>query len=85
MANQLQVIELHRKHPDWTSAQIAKRIDAAPAYVRATAYRKGLQLPGCKSSHPKPDGLIALGRAAREAGLTVDRIVELHRAGALRQ
>lgn len=46
MATKRQVIELHRKHPDWTDRQIAEAIpgECSAAYVRATARRNGLTL-----------------------------------------
>ena len=69
MATQQEVLELHRSNPDMSAVAIANRLDCGSGYVRATAKRLKLSLP-----HHKPDSLIALGRAARDAGLTVEKI-----------
>lgn len=36
------VIALHRKNPDWNSAQIAAKLGVGSAYVRKTLYRAGV-------------------------------------------
>ena len=74
MADQQQVLELHREHPDWAAPQIAAQLGCSAGYVRATAHRAGIKLPA-----GQPDGLLALGWAAREAGLTVEQIRQLGR------
>lgn len=85
MANQAQVLELHQKYPSWGASQIAERLGCTSAYVRATATRKGITLPGSRIvKPPQPESLVALGIAARAVGLTVQRIAELARIGALR-
>lgn len=78
MADQRQVRELHLKYPTWGAVQIAKRLGCQSAYVRATATRQGITLPGSRTMKPaKPETLIQLGRAARDAGLTVADIENL--------
>ena len=44
MATKHQVIDLHQKHPQWNSVQIAKALNCDSAYVRATFQRNGLAL-----------------------------------------
>ena len=86
-----QVIDLHRKHPDWTSKQVAiaiiganvsfEQLERTSGWVRATASRNGIQF--CRTvrppKEPKPhfDSIWALGRAARAAGLTVADIIDI--------
>lgn len=78
MTDQRQVRELHKKHPTWGAVQIAKRLGCQSAYVRATATRQGITLPGSKTvKPPKPETLVQLGMAARAAGLTVADIENL--------
>jgi hypothetical protein len=72
MADQKQVLEKHRQHPDWNVNQIAASLDCTAGYVRATAQRLNLRLP-----YARPDSLTALGAAARDAGLTVAGIKAL--------
>lgn len=74
MATKAQVLELHRKYPEWTSVDIAERLNCESAYVRATFYRNGLQL----TKRPV-NGIYALGRAAKMAGLTVQAIEAMAR------
>ena len=77
MADYRQVIELHRKQPQLNASQIAARLDCTSAYVRATAQRRRLKLPGCTLAPRDADSLIALGQAARSVGwLTVEAIIE---------
>lgn len=80
MASQKLVRELHTKRPHWSAVLIAAELNCNSGYVRATARRLGLTLP-----HHKPDSLISLGIAARDAGLTVERIKELGRDMAVRR
>lgn len=66
MADQSQVVALHRKHPDWDAIKLAAQLRCSSGYVRATAQRKRLKLP-----NSRPDSITALGHAARDAGLSV--------------
>jgi len=93
MANQQQVIDLHQKHPEFTSKQIAaailgagaedyQRLTSTDGWVRRTAQRKGIQLAKVPTKprvhrEPRPDGLLALGRACRAAGLTLADIKDI--------
>ena len=38
------VVRTHLDHPDWTAPEIAARLGCNPAYVRATAQRRKLEL-----------------------------------------
>jgi hypothetical protein len=69
MTDQSQVVALHRKHPDWNAVKLAAQLRCSSGYVRATAQRKRLKLPGSRS-----DSITALGHAARDAGLSVSDI-----------
>jgi hypothetical protein len=71
------ILEIHRRHPRLTAPKIAQRLNCHPTHVRKIARRLDLKLY-------QPEGLYRLGQAARDAGLTVDRIAELKRMGALR-
>lgn len=85
MADQFQVIALHQKYPSLNGPQIAARLGCTSAYVRAAARRNGITLPGARTAYSlQSDSIKALGVAARAAGLTVQRIEELARIGALR-
>lgn len=64
MATQDQVRALHDANPQLTAAEIAKTLDCNPAYVRATAQRLRISLP------KKNEGVIRLGHAAQDAGMT---------------
>lgn len=46
MATKDQVIELHRANPDMNSVDLARLLNCAPGYIRATARREGLTLAG---------------------------------------
>lgn len=54
MADYRQVIELHRKYPQLTAAQIAERLGCLPAYVRAVAQRNLFKLPGSRPVKRSP-------------------------------
>lgn len=75
MATYEQVLELHRRNPEFGAKAIAAALDCSSAYVRATAARRKIKLP-----HSKPDGIKALGRAARDAGLTVEQIKRMKKS-----
>lgn len=81
MANKHQVIELFKKNPDCTSGEIADVLDCDSAYVRATLTRAGLKLVGSYQYRDPSSrkGLLALGRAAQRAGLTVGDIERMKR------
>jgi hypothetical protein len=75
MTNQSQVVALHRKHPKWSASDIAKRLGCLPAYVRATGKRRGLNFAKAKVEREAvPESIVQLGRAARDAGLSVSDI-----------
>lgn len=42
MATKHQVLALYRQNPNWSSSDIAAKLDCHPAYVRATITRNGL-------------------------------------------
>jgi DNA-directed RNA polymerase specialized sigma24 family protein len=74
---QQQVIEYFHKNPGCTSSEIADEFDCDSAYVRATLRRAGLRLNGSHVDPGRRRGLLALGRAAQRAGLTVDDIQKM--------
>jgi hypothetical protein len=79
MATQEQVLHAHRDHPKWTDLQIAKHLDCSAGYVRRSAQRLNIVLPGRRG-----DSISALGNAAREAGMTLADIAaweKAHRKG----
>ena len=41
----VEVIRVHRLHPDWCSTEIALHLGLHSAYVRKAAAREGLTLP----------------------------------------
>lgn len=51
MANKQQVLDLHRRHPDWTYQRIALEIGALPQYVCAVFRRNGI--PIVRKKDPK--------------------------------
>jgi hypothetical protein len=75
MATKDQVIFTHKLHPDWSSQQIADKLDCDSAYVRATFKRNGLKsAPRITRSY-----IVALGEAAHMAGLTIRDLETLAR------
>src|SRR5258708_4767028 len=85
MADQNQVGKLHHEHPGWAATQSAARLGCMPEYVRATGRRCGLTFAKTRAERQiKPESLIALGMAAREAGLSVADIQSLSRGRAAR-
>lgn len=81
MADQSQVVRIHRKNPRLTAPQIAARLGCLPEYVRATGRRRGLTLAKALiRREPQPDSLIMLGLAARAAGLNVEQIAAIAQA-----
>lgn len=72
MTDQSQVVALHRKYPKWSATDIANRLGCMPAYVRATGKRRGLNFAKAKVERETvPESIVQLGRAARDAGLSV--------------
>lgn len=43
------VIRIHKAHPDWCSADIARELNCFAGYVRETAKRRSLNLPKARS------------------------------------
>lgn len=72
MTDQSQVVALHRKYPKWSATDIANRLSCMPEYVRATGKRRGLTFGKAKGERETvPESIVQLGRAARDAGLSV--------------
>lgn len=44
MTTKHEVINMHRRNPTWTGADIAQALGCSSAYVRATARRNGIAL-----------------------------------------
>lgn len=81
MTTKHHVIAAFQKNPNATSHEIADQLDCDPAYVRATLRRAGLKLAGSigRENYRNRKGVLALGYAAKAAGLTVgdiERIAE---------
>lgn len=76
MTTKHHVIAEFKKNPGATSTEIADKLDCDPAYVRATLRRNGLKLAGSigRTDYRNRKGVLALGQAAKAAGLTVGDI-----------
>lgn len=77
MAMKADVLRLMDEQPHWSSQAIADRLGCHPAYVRSTASRAGRSFRERQWLRPhsvREDNLLALGRAAREAGLTLEAL-----------
>lgn len=70
---QSKIKDLINSRPKINAYQIAKELDCSPEYVRVAARRLGLKLP---KVYRLGISERALGRAAREAGMTLDDIKE---------
>jgi hypothetical protein len=79
MTTKHHVIAEFHKNPSATSTEIADKLDCDPAYVRATLRRNGLKLAGSigRTDYRSRKGILALGHAAKAAGLTVGDIERL--------
>jgi hypothetical protein len=75
MATKQQVIDLNKKHPNWTARDIAEELGCMVEYVGACKRRYGLKFARATGrSTENPNSIFALGREARRAGLTIERI-----------
>jgi hypothetical protein len=72
MATHHEVLTLHTQHPDWNARQIADALHCRTGYVTATAKRQRVSLPPTRR-----ETLTALGRAARDCGLTIKDIYRI--------
>jgi hypothetical protein len=79
MATKQQVIDLNKKHPEWTASDIAAELDCMVEYVGACKKRYGLKFAKATHRANHPNSVFALGRAARRAGLTVEKIQRMER------
>lgn len=70
MTNKHDIARAHREHPLWCANEIAAHLGCTSAYVRATARRNYLPIP-LQTCVIRGETLEALGRAARDAGLTL--------------
>jgi hypothetical protein len=66
MANQQQVVELYRRHPALTVAQAAERLGCRPSYIRATAQRLKITLPGALVPFAEFNALLLAVEAIRD-------------------
>lgn len=73
------VVRIHKQNPRWSALEIAAELNCHPGYVRATARRRGLTLP----SSVKVPSVYAIGRAAQNAGLTLEIIEMVRRSGVI--
>lgn len=76
MTTKHHVIAEFNKNPSATSTEIADKLDCDSAYVRATLKHNGLKLQGSlrRDDPSLRRGILALGYAAQDAGLTVGDI-----------
>lgn len=49
MATKQQVIDLHKKNPDWSAGKLAAALNCGNAYIRKTASRYRLDIPYSKT------------------------------------
>lgn len=77
MATKQQVIELNKKHPTWTASDIAFELGCMPEYVASCKKRYGLTFAKSRHRSDNPNSVFALGREARRAGLTVEKIQKI--------
>ena len=80
MATKQQVIDLNKKHPEWTASDIASELDCMVEYVGACKKRYGLRFAKATHRADHPNSVLALGRAARRAGLTVEKLQQMGRS-----
>lgn len=80
MTTKQQVIDVHRAHRDWGAMQIAEHLGCCGGYVRATARRNRIRLPRSPLPPRTSNSIDALGRACRQAGLTVAEIKDIAEA-----
>lgn len=74
MATKQQVIDLNKRHPNWTARDIAEELDCMPEYVASCKQRYGLKFAKAYERSENHNSVFALGREARRAGLTVEAI-----------
>lgn len=79
MATKQQVIDLNKNHPTWTAREVADHLDCMPEYVASCKKRYGLHFPKATHRSDNPHSIFALGREARRAGLTVEKIQKIGR------
>jgi len=79
MATKQQVIDLNKKHPEWTARDIADHLDCMVEYVASCKKRYGLRFAKATHRADNPNSVFALGREARRAGLTVEKIQQMGR------
>lgn len=81
MATHEQVAATNLKFPNMTAAEIAARLSCSTAYVRATAYRRGIPIPGitvkAKSAAALPRLQMFVDVSETEAGEPHARGVDL--------
>lgn len=82
MTKKQQVIDLNLKHPTWTARDIAEHLGYSLEYVRICKRRYDLKFAKGTYRAREPNNTDALGRAARNAGLTVGDIERLGQARA---
>ena len=79
MATKQQVIDLNKQHPEWTAREIAEELGCMVEYIGACKKRYGLKFAKATHRTWDPNNVFALGREARRAGLTVEKIQALAR------
>jgi hypothetical protein len=80
VATKQEVIDLNKKYPNWTAVEIANELGCSPEYVGACKHRYGLKFASATRRSDNPNSVFALGREARRAGLTVEKIQQMGRS-----
>lgn len=71
-----QVVALHKAEPTLTAPQIGKRLGCGDSYVRATAYRRNLNIPSAKLGAPRKT--VTLATRMRDLELRVAALENPH-------
>lgn len=77
MTTKQDVIDLNKRHPNWTMREVADELDCMPEYVAACKRRYMLKFPKATHRTDNPHSVFALGREARRAGLTIEAIRQI--------
>lgn len=80
MATKQQIIATNLAHPTWTMRQVADHLGCKIQLINTYKDRYALSFPRDKSRLRNPRSIFALGRAARDAGLTVEDLQSIAEA-----
>jgi hypothetical protein len=71
------VAKLHLENPTWTAKELAKQLGCSVEQVFMCKQRFGLKIPRVRHRDVNPNNVIALGKQARRAGLTLEDLIKL--------